>query len=150
MSLRSQQRSDYRHFQVIPTRWMDNDIYGHVNNVHYYSYFDTAVNQLLIERGVLDIHRGDIVGFVVDTACSYFHPIAFPDRVHVGVRVDHIGNSSARYGLGLFRNDDAHLAAAGNFTHVYVNRTTGKSVPVPNAVRAVLETLWVQAGGAPR
>lgn len=149
MSLRSQQRSDYRHFQVIPTRWMDNDIYGHVNNVHYYSYFDTAVNQLLIERGVLDIHRGDVVGFVVDTACSYFQPIAFPDQVHVGVRVDHIGNSSVRYALGLFRNADEQLAAAGNFTHVYVSRTTGKSVPVPDAVRGVLATLWVK-DGAPR
>ncbi len=147
MSLREQQRSDYRHFQVIPTRWMDNDIYGHVNNVHYYSYFDTAVNQFLIERGVLDIHRGDVVGFVVDTACSYFSPIAFPDQVHAGIRVDHIGNSSVRYGIGLFRNHDTRLAAAGNFTHVYVNRSTGKSVPVPVAVRGVLEALRVPDPG---
>lgn len=147
MSLREQQRSDYRHFQVIPTRWMDNDIYGHVNNVHYYSYFDTAVNQFLIERGVLDIHRGDVVGFVIDTACSYFSPIAFPDQVHAGIRVDHIGNSSVRYGIGLFRNHDTRLAAAGNFTHVYVNRSTGKSVPVPVAVREVLEALRVPDPG---
>lgn len=147
MSLRSQTRSDYRHFQSIPTRWMDNDIYGHVNNVHYYSYFDTAVNQFLIERGVLDIHRGDTVGFVVETACSYFNPIAFPDQVQAGMRVEHVGNSSVRYGVGLFRNDDAQLAAAGNFTHVYVNRSTGKSVPVPVAVRQVLEALrWPDPG----
>ena len=113
MSQRSQQRSDYRHFQLIPTRWMDNDIYGHVNNVHYYSYFDTAVNQFLIEQGVLDIHHGSEVGFVVETACSYFRPMAFPDRVHAGIRVAHIGTSSVRYELGLFRNDDAQVAAAG-------------------------------------
>ena len=148
MSLRTQQRSDYRHFQVVPTRWMDNDIYGHVNNVHYYSYFDTAVNQFLIERGVLDIHHGDVVGFVVDTACSYFRPVAFPDAVHVGIRVARIGNSSVRYELGLFRNDDAELAAAGSFSHVYVDRTTGKPVPVPAKVRSVLDALRVDAQDA--
>ena len=141
MSKRSQSRSDYRHFQIIPTRWMDNDIYGHVNNVHYYSYFDTAVNQFLIESGVLDIHHGEVVGFVVETACSYFSPIAFPDLVHAGIRVGRIGNSSVQYELGLFRNDDTQLAAAGSFTHVYVNRATGKSVPVPDPVRAVLAQL---------
>ena len=141
MSKRSQSRSDYRHFQIIPTRWMDNDIYGHVNNVHYYSYFDTAVNQFLIESGVLDIHHGEVVGFVVETACSYFSPIAFPDLVHAGIRVGRIGNSSVQYELGLFRNDDMQSAAAGSFTHVYVNRATGKSVPVPDPVRAVLAQL---------
>lgn len=143
MTLRAQQRSDYRHFQIVPTRWMDNDIYGHVNNVHYYSYFDTAVNQFLIERGVLDIHHGDVVGFVVDTACSYFRPLAFPDAVHVGIRVAHVGNSSVRYELGLFRNDDPDIAAAGSFTHVYVDRTAGKSVKVPAPVRAVLDALRI-------
>lgn len=143
MSLREQQRSDYRHFQHITTRWMDNDIYGHVNNVHYYSYFDTAVNQYLIEHGVLDIHRGDVVGFVVDTACSYFRPMAFPDLVHAGIRVAHIGNSSVRYEVGLFRNDDAQVAAAGSFTHVYVDRATGKPVSVPEVVRAALAPLSV-------
>lgn len=143
MSQRNQTRADYRHFQSIPTRWMDNDVYGHVNNVHFYSYFDTAVNQFLIERGVLDIHRGEVVGYVVETACSYFLPVAFPDRVDAGIRVGHIGNSSVRYEIGLFRNDDAQLAAAGSFTHVYVERSAGKSVPVPDAVRAVLATLQV-------
>ncbi len=145
MSQRSQQRSDYRHFQVIPTRWMDNDIYGHVNNVHYYSYFDTAVNQFLIERGVLDIHHGDVVGFVVDTACSYFRPLAFPDQVHAGIRVARIGTTSVQYEVGLFRNDDAPIAAAGRFTHVYVDRASGKPVPVPDAVRKVLAPLLVDA-----
>ena len=148
MSQRSQQRSDYRHFQVIPTRWMDNDIYGHVNNVHYYSYFDTAVNQFLIERGVLDIHHGDVVGFVVDTACSYFRPLAFPDQVHAGIRVARIGNSSVQYEVGLFRNDDVQIAAAGRFTHVYVERASGKPVPVPDAVRAVLAPLQVEPSNA--
>ncbi len=143
MSQRHQTRADYRHFQSIPTRWMDNDVYGHVNNVHYYSYFDTAVNQFLIERGVLDIHRGEVVAYVVETACSYFLPVAFPDRVDAGIRVVHIGNSSVRYEIGLFRNDEVRLAAAGSFTHVYVERSTGKSVPIPDAVRAVLATLQV-------
>ncbi len=138
MPERTFQRSDYRHFQVIPTRWMDNDIYGHVNNVHYYSYFDTAVNQYLIERGALDIHGGDVVGFVVETACRYFSPLAFPDTVAAGVRVGHIGNTSVRYEIGLFRNDEKQIAAAGKFTHVYVDRRSGKPVPVPEATRAVL------------
>ena len=145
MSPRSESRSDYRHFQVIPTRWMDNDVYGHVNNVHYYSYFDTAVNQFLIERGVLDIHHGEVVGFVVDTACSYFRPLAFPDRVHAGIRVARIGTTSVQYEIGLFRNDDAQIAAAGRFTHVYVDRASGKPVPVPEAVRTVLAPLLVEA-----
>ncbi len=143
MTLRTQTRSDYRHFQCIATRWMDNDIYGHVNNVHYYSYFDTAVNQFLIERGVLDIHHGSVVGYVVDTACSYFSPLAFPDRVQVGIRVAHIGNTSVRYELGLFRNDDAQIAAAGSFTHVHVERASGKPVSVPEAIRAALAPLMV-------
>ena len=138
MSAREQSRADYRHFRTIPTRWMDNDIYGHVNNVNYYSYFDTAVNQYLIERGVLDIHNGDVVGFVVETSCNYFRPLAFPDAVAAGIRVARIGNSSIRYEVGLFRNDDQKIAAAGHFVHVYVDRRSGQSVPVPAATRAAL------------
>jgi acyl-CoA thioester hydrolase len=122
---------------------MDNDIYGHVNNVNYYSYFDTAVNQYLIERGVLDIHNGDIVGFVVETSCSYFQPLAFPDAVAAGIRVARIGSSSIRYEVGLFRNDDQEIAAAGHFVHVYVDRASGKPVPVPNATRAALAAIQV-------
>ncbi|TFW29868.1 acyl-CoA thioesterase [Duganella callida] len=117
---------------------MDNDIYGHVNNVVYYSYFDTAVNQLLIERGVLDIHRGEVVGYVVDSGCSYFRPIAFPDVVHAGVRVAKLGNSSVRYEIALYRNDDALPAAAGHFVHVYVERESNRTVTVPQTVRAAL------------
>ncbi|MRW87069.1 acyl-CoA thioesterase [Pseudoduganella sp. FT26W] len=122
---------------------MDNDIYGHVNNVVYYSYFDTAVNQFLIEAGVLDIHQGEVVGFVVDSGCSYFSPIAFPDVVHAGIRVAKLGNSSVRYEVALYRNDDALPAAAGHFVHVYVDRASNRAVPVPPAVRDVLNTLAV-------
>ncbi len=143
MSERDHQRSDYRHFQTIATRWMDNDIYGHVNNVHYYSFFDTAVNQFLIERGALDIHAGDVVGYVVETACTYFSPLAFPDLVAAGIRVAHIGTSSVRYEIGLFRGSDERIAAAGRFTHVYVHRASGKAVAVPQATRAVLQPLLV-------
>ncbi len=141
MSLRDQRRRDYRHFQIIPTRWMDNDIYGHVNNVNYYSYFDTAVNQYLIERGALDIHSGDVVGFVVETSCSYFRPLAFPDAVAAGIRVTRIGNSSIRYEVGLFRNGDEEIAAAGHFVHVYVDRRSGQTVPVPTTTREVLAAI---------
>jgi acyl-CoA thioester hydrolase len=126
---------------ALPTRWMDNDSYGHVNNVNYYSFFDTAVNQLLIDRGVLDIHKDDVVGFVVETGCSYISSNSFPDLVHVGVRVAKLGNSSVRYELALFRNDEPLPSAAGHFVHVYVDRRTNKSVPVPAPVRALLQTL---------
>ncbi|MBD8530349.1 acyl-CoA thioesterase [Massilia sp. CFBP 13647] len=122
---------------------MDNDSYGHVNNVNYYSFFDTAVNRLLIDRGVLDIHKSEVVGFVVDTGCSYFSSISFPDTIHVGVRVAKLGTSSVRYELALYRNDEPLPAAAGHFVHVYVDRPSGKSVPIPPAVRAVLASLQV-------
>ena len=136
--MRDTPRSGFAHFVAIATRWMDNDIYGHVNNVQYYSYFDTAVNQFLIERGVLDIHKGEVVGFVVDSGCSYFSPIAFPDTVHVGIRVAKLGNSSVRYEIALYRNDDPLPCAAGHFVHVYVDRSNNRSVPIPAEVRNVL------------
>jgi acyl-CoA thioester hydrolase len=141
MTMRDADRSQFPHFLAIPTRWMDNDIYGHVNNVQYYSYFDTAVNQFLIERGVLDIHRGEIVGFVVDSGCSYFSSISFPDTIHAGIRVSKLGNSSVRYEIALFRNDDTTPCAAGHFVHVYVERASNRSVAIPEAVRAVLATI---------
>ena len=143
MPTRTMTRSDFRHFLAIPTRWMDNDIYGHINNVHYYSYFDTAVNQFLIERGVLDIHQGAVVGFVAETACRYYRPMAFPDLVHAGIRVTRLGTSSVRYEVGLFRNDEEVVAAVGHFVHVYVERASGKSAPIPPATRQVLATLCV-------
>ena len=139
--MRDTPRSAFPHVKALPTRWMDNDSYGHVNNVNYYSFFDTAVNQLLIDRGVLDIHKDDIVGFVVETGCSYFSSISFPDLIHVGVRVAKLGNSSVRYELALFRNDEPLPSAAGHFVHVYVDRRSNKSVPIPEPVRALLQTL---------
>ena len=139
--MRDTPRSGFAHFVAIATRWMDNDIYGHVNNVQYYSYFDTAVNQFLIERGVLDIHMGEVVGFVVDSGCSYFSPIAFPDTVHVGIRVAKLGNSSVKYEIGIYRNDEQAPAAVGHFVHVYVERSSNRSVPVPAAVREVLNSI---------
>jgi acyl-CoA thioester hydrolase len=141
MTLRDTPRSAFPHFHAIATRWMDNDVYGHVNNVVYYSYFDTAVNQFLIERGVLDIHQGEVVGFVVDSGCAYFSPVAFPDVVHVGVRVAKLGNSSVRYELAIYRNDEPVPAAAGHFVHVYVDRASNKPVAIPAPVRAVLAGL---------
>lgn len=145
--MRDSPRSAWPHFLSIQTRWMDNDVYGHVNNVQYYSYFDTAVNQFLIERGVLDIHQGEIVGFVVDSGCSYFSPVAFPDVVHVGIRVAKLGNSSVRYEIGIYRNDEALPAAVGHFVHVYVERSSNRSVPIPAHVREVLDTIRAASPG---
>lgn len=146
-ALKSLQRSDFPHFQVIPTRWMDNDVYDHVNNVVYYSYFDTVVNQRLIERGLLDLQSSEVVGLVAETSCSYFASIAFPDVVHAGLRVVRLGNSSVRYEVGLFKNDDPQICAAGHFVHVYVNRATQRPVPIPEALRADLEGLLVLSAG---
>jgi acyl-CoA thioester hydrolase len=139
--MRDTARSAFPHFCAIATRWMDNDSYGHVNNVNYYSFFDTAVNRFLIDRGVLDIHAHQVVGFVVETGCSYFSSISFPDTVHVGVRVARLGNSSVRYDIALYRNDEPLPAAAGHFVHVYVDRRSNRSVPIPAPVRSVLESL---------
>lgn len=141
--LSPQQRSDFRHFQAIQTRWMDNDVYRHVNNVVYYSYFDTVVNGYLVSRGVLDIGASEAVGLVVETRCNYFSPIAFPDTVHAGMRVTNLGNSSVRYEVGIFRNDAQGASAQGHFVHVYVDRASNRPVPIPAAVRAVLEPLVV-------
>ena len=139
--MRDARRTDFPHFLEIPTRWMDNDAYQHVNNVVYYSYFDTAVNRFLIDKGVLNIHTDRIVGVVVDTGCSYFSSISFPDTVHIGVRVVKLGNSSVRYELALYRNDEQRPAAAGHFVHVYVDRDSNRSVTVPEPVRAALATI---------
>ena len=135
------QRNDYKHFLTIETRWMDNDVYGHVNNVVYYSFFDTAVNRYLLDEGVLDIRAGETIGFVVETSCTYEKPIAFPDRVTAGIRVARIGTSSVRYEIGIFRNDDDASAAPGHFVHVYVDRTAKRSRPIPEPMRAALEKI---------
>jgi acyl-CoA thioester hydrolase len=134
-------RADYRHFLAIPTRWMDNDVYRHVNNVVYYSYFDTVVNQYLVERGVLDIETSTVIGLVVETQCHYFSPIAFPDIVHAGLRVAKLGTSSVRYEIGIFRNAEAQAAAQGHFVHVYVDRASNRPTPLPAPLRAALEPL---------
>ena len=136
-------RDAYRHFQAIPTRWMDNDVYGHVNNVVYYSYFDTVVNQYLIQQGALDIENSQVVGLVVETGCQYFAPIAFPDLVTAGLRVAKVGNSSVRYEIGIFRNGEESGSAQGFFVHVYVDRITRRPAPLPTALRTAVDRILV-------
>lgn len=144
-SRRTETLADYPHHLAIPTRWMDNDVYGHVNNVVYYSWFDTAVNRYLIDAGVLDIARSEVIGLVVATNCAYFASVAFPDEIVAGLRVAHIGTSSVRYEVGLFRAGAETPAAAGEFTHVYVDRTTNRPVALPGPLRAALEAIRVPA-----
>lgn len=136
-------RADYRHFQPITTRWHDNDIYGHVNNVVYYSYFDSAVNAYLIERGGLDIHDGGVVGFVVSSSCDYFASIAFPDALEVGLRVRKVGNSSVQYELAIFKRGEDEACAAGRFVHVFVDRTSNRPTAIPGGLRRALDALQV-------
>jgi acyl-CoA thioester hydrolase len=138
-------RGDYPHGREIPTRWMDDDVYGHVNNVVYYSWFDTAVNQYLVDAGALDIGAGAVIGLVVETHCEYFSPIAFPDTIHVGVRVARLGTSSVRYELAVFRNDEARASAQGHFVHVYVDRKSNRPTPLPEPLRSALQPLLVSA-----
>ena len=135
-------RNAYRHFQSIPTRWMDNDVYGHVNNVVYYSYFDTVVNQYLIEQHVLNIEASKVIGLVVETQCQYFASITFPDVVHAGLRVAKLGNSSVRYEIGLFRNEEQTASAQGYFVHVYVDRATRRAISLPADLRAALKKIF--------
>ncbi|SDV07465.1 acyl-CoA thioesterase [Pseudomonas mucidolens] len=135
------QRADYRHFQPIITRWHDNDVYGHVNNVTYYSFFDTAVNTYLIEKGGLDINDGEVVGFVVSSACDYFASIAFPEHIDIGLRVDKLGNSSVRYELAVFKTGEDEACAAGRFVHVFVDRATNQPVSIPGVLREALQQL---------
>jgi acyl-CoA thioester hydrolase len=134
-------RASYPHFTRIDTRWNDNDVYGHVNNVVYYSFFDTAVNAHLIRAGCLDVLTSATIGLVVETQCQYFRPVAFPDVVHAGMRVAKLGTSSVRYELALFANDDDSAAAQGHFVHVYVDRATNKPVPIPERTRRALQAL---------
>jgi acyl-CoA thioester hydrolase len=134
-------RPHYPHFSAIHTRWMDNDVYGHVNNVVYYSFFDTAVNRYLIEAGALDIHEGAVIGLVVETHCNYHAPLAFPQTVEAGLRVARVGRSSVHYEVGLFAEGEPLTAAAGHFVHVYVDRTTRRPVDLPPALRAALQAL---------
>ena len=144
-----ERREAYRYFIPVTTRWMDNDLYGHVNNVTYYSYFDTAANRFLIEEGGLDIHEGPVVGVVVESKCSYSKPLADPEELEVGVRADRIGRSSVQYGIGVFKRGEDEAAASGYFVHVFVDRSTMKSVPIPEPIRSALERIAVSPTSQP-
>lgn len=134
-------RSEYPHFLTLPTRWMDNDIYGHINNALYYAFFDTAINQYLIAEGGLDITAGTVIAFAVESQCQYLRPLAFPEVIEVGLRVGKLGNSSVRYELAIFKQGETFASAAGYFVHVFVNRETQRPVPMPERIRAALGRL---------
>ena len=136
-------RHAYPFFTRITTRWTDNDLYGHLNNVVYYSFFDTAVNSYLIDRGALDIHGGGVIGLVVETRCNFFAPLQYPQAVEAGVRVGHVGSSSVRYEIGLFEDAAPTSAASGYFVHVYVDRTNRRPVTLPQELLAALVPLRV-------
>jgi acyl-CoA thioester hydrolase len=136
-----ERRGNYPHFLEIATRWMDNDIYGHVNNVVYYSYFDTVVNEYLVRAGGLDIHGGAVIGIAVESLCRFHRSLAFPDAIDAGLRVGRLGNSSVRYEIGLFRRGEDEPAATGHFVHVFVDRGNRRPVPIPAPIRAALQRL---------
>jgi acyl-CoA thioester hydrolase len=134
--------ADYPHRRAIPTRWKDNDVYGHVNNVEYYSFFDTVINAWLIEEGGLDIHGGPVIGLCAESHCVFHAPLAFPEVVEAALRVGHLGRSSVRYEIGLFRPEaGAQPTATGWFVHVFVDRESRRSVEIPAPIRAALERL---------
>jgi acyl-CoA thioester hydrolase len=137
-------RTEYAHFLALPTRWMDNDIYGHVNNALYYAFFDTAINEYLIAEGGLDIKAGAVVAFAAESQCQYLRPLAFPGAIDVGLRVGKLGNSSVRYELALFKQGETYAAATGYFVHVFVDRETQRPVPMPAAIRTALARLILQ------
>ncbi len=143
MKPQAEHRSAYPHLQTITTRWMDNDVYGHVNNVVYYSYFDTVVNSYLIRQGVLDPEAGGMIGLVIETHCNYFSSLSFPDTVTAGLRVARLGTTSVRYEVGLFGGDSEIAAAQGHFVHVYVDRVTRRPVSLPEPLRHALQPLTV-------
>ena len=138
---RIETRARYPHFLTIPTRWMDNDIFGHVNNVVYYSYFDTVINAYLIDPGGLDIHDGPVVGVCAESTCRYRAAFAFPEPVEAGLRVGHLGRSSVRYEIGLFKAGEDEAAAEGHFVHVFVDREARTPVPIPEGIRKALERI---------
>lgn len=140
-------RDHYCVFYPITTRWHDNDIYGHINNVTYYSYFDSAVNRYLIEEGGLDIHNSEVVAFVVNSGCDYRAPLAYPQQLEAGVRVERLGNSSVEYRVGIFRHGESRAAASGSFTHVFVHKARNQSVPIPDGIRLALSAICGGAAG---
>ncbi|WP_224370508.1 acyl-CoA thioesterase [Hyalangium versicolor] len=133
----------YRYFLPITTRWMDNDVYGHINNVTYYSYFDTVANHYLIQEGGLNIHSSPVIALVVESRCSYRVPLSYPDRLRAGLRVNKLGNRSVTYGIGIFKEGESQSSAHGYFVHVFVDRQTRKAVSMPERLRAALERLVV-------
>jgi acyl-CoA thioester hydrolase len=137
-------RHAYASFQTVTTRWMDNDVYGHVNNAHYYSYFDSVINQHLIRKGGLDIAAGAVVGFVASSSCEYFRPVAYPADLEIGLRVDRIGRSSVHYGLGVFTAGDDLCRAAGTVVHVFVDRGTSTPTAIPDRIREALAAILRQ------
>ncbi len=141
---KNQSRENYFVFNDITTRWSDNDVYGHVNNVTYYSYFDTAANNYLIEKGGLDIENSPVIGFVVNSGCNYNSAIAYPDKIETGLRVDKLGNSSVQYGVAIFKKGMDEACAHGHFVHVFVSRKTNKSVPIPEKIRTALQAILVK------
>lgn len=141
MAAPQSRRADYPHHDRVDTRWKDNDVYGHVNNVEYYSYFDTVVNRYLIRRGGLDIHHGPVIGLCVESLCRFHAPLAFPDPIEAGLRVLHLGRSSVRYGLALFAEREAVPAAEGEFVHVFVDRAQRRPVALEGPLRSALEAL---------
>jgi len=133
----------YPHVATITTRWKDNDVYGHVNNVTYYSYFDSVANEYLITEGGLDIHTAEVIGLVVESGCSYHQPVAYPQRLRAGLRVDRLGNRAVTYGIGIFTEDDDRAVANGHFVHVFVDRGTRAPVAIPERIRTALARLEV-------
>jgi acyl-CoA thioester hydrolase len=142
-------RADYRFFSAIPTRWFDNDVYGHVNNTVYYEFFDTAIAHLLMREGGLDPWRAEVIGVAVETGCRFHSSLKFPDTIHAGLRVGHLGGSSVRYEIGLFRGEDEAAAAEGHFVHVFVDRGSQRPVPIPAPIRAALERVRADRRAGP-
>ena len=143
MSNTAIERSAYPYFSKLTTRWMDNDIYGHVNNVVYYSYFDSVANKYLIEEGGLDIQNAQVIGFVVASSCEYKSPIAYPEKIEAGFRVNKLGNSSVEYGIAIFQEGVSTPSAVGTFTHVFVDRRTDTAAPIPAQIRQALEAVLI-------
>lgn len=137
-------RRRFRSFHSITSRWNDNDVFGHINNIVYYSWIDTAVNRFLISRNLLDLGGSEIVGVVAETGCRYLSQIAYPDDVTVGIGVVRLGRSSVQYAAGVFRADDELASAEGHFVHVYVERRTMRPVAIPDAIRAGLQTILIE------
>ncbi len=140
-SEREKSRAAYAYFTRITTRWIDNDIYGHINNVTYYQFFDTVTNEYLVREGGLNIHDATIVGFIVASSCEYLAPVAHPSVIEAGMRVMRLGNRSVQYGVGIFEKDQSVVSALGTFTHVFVDRSSGQSVAIPAPIRAALQRL---------